>query len=166
MPMSLTSLSEVDQVIVRYADTLSPAQIAHKIKGILTPEQVMARIGQLLEAPDWLTLTQQDMLVTLKLRQLVVELEEQPRSSRNAEILVRALEAVGSRLDKRQAATEQDLAKLYAFQGSVMLDAIQKAMEHMKKTLTSTPQEAATWDTALASALRVAQLEVESHETI
>lgn len=165
--MSLTSLSDVDAVIVRYADTLSPAQIAHKIEGILTPQQVMTRIGQLLESSDWLTLTQQDVLVTLKMKQLVVELEEQPRTSRNAEILVRALEAVGTRLDKRKEATEQDLSRLYAFQGTVMLDAIQKAMEHMKKQLTSSPDsalDAAEWDASLAQALRLAQLEVESHE--
>lgn len=158
-------LSEIDAVIVRYADTLSPAQIAHKIEGALTPQQVLTRIGQLLETSDWLTLAQQDMLVTLKMRQLVIELEEQPRTSRNAEILIRALEAVGNRLDKRQAATQQDLAQLYAFQGRVMLDAIQRALDHMKKSLTNSAAiEPAEWDAALTQALRAAQLEVDKHE--
>lgn len=158
-------LSEIDAVLVRYADSLSPAQISFKIEGALSPEQVMTRIGQLLDSPDWLTAAQQDQLVTLKMRQLVVELEEMPRTARNAEILIRALEAVGNRLDKRQAATERDLSTLYAFQGAVMLDAIQKALDYMKKTLTAADKiDPAEWDTALSAAMRFAQMEVASHE--
>lgn len=164
-PHMTMKLSEIDAVLVRYADSLSPAQISFKIEGALSPEQVMTRIGQLLDSPDWLTAAQQDQLVTLKMRQLVVELEEMPRTARNAEILIRALEAVGNRLDKRQAATERDLSTLYAFQGAVMLDAIQKALDHMKKTLTAADKlDPAEWDTALSAAMRFAQMEVASHE--
>lgn len=163
----LTSLSDIDAVLVRYADTLSPAQISFKINGALSPQQVMTRIGQLLEAPDWLTATQQDQLVTMKMRQLVVELEEMPRTSRNAEIIIRALEAVGHRLDKRAEATAADLSTLYAFQGSVMLDAIEKALDHMKKALTASSSiDPATWDAALSQGLRIAQMEVSSHEHV
>lgn len=158
-------LSEMDQVIVRYADTLSPAQISVKLEGALTPEQVMVRTGQLLNADDWLTAAQQDQLVTLKMRQLVVELESQPRTTRNAEVLIRALEAVGGRLDKRAAATERDLSTLYAFQGAVMLDAIQKALEHMRDALAKTGKiDAAEWDAHLTAALRLSQVELASHE--
>lgn len=159
-------LSDVDAVIVRYADSLSPAQISFKIEGLLSPEQVMVRIGQLLDSPDWLSAAQQDQLVTLKMRQLVVELEEMPRTARNAEILIRALEAVGNRLDKRAAATEHDLSTLYAFQGAVMLDAIQKALGHMRSALTGAEKlSREEWDTALSAALRVAQVEISAHDS-
>jgi len=158
-------LSEIDALIVRYADSMSPTQISFKLEGALSPEQVMVRIGQLLESPDWLTAAQQDQLVTLKMRQLVVELEEMPRSTRNAEVLVRALEAVGNRLDKRAAAIERDLSTLYAFQGTVMLDAIEKALAHMKKSLTAADKlDPIEWDAALTEALRFAQMEVARHE--
>ena len=180
--MSL-KLSDVDSVIVRYADSLTPSQISFKLEGLLSPEQVIARLGQLLDSTDWLSTAQQDQLITLKMRQLVVELEEMPRTARNAEILIRALEAVGTRLEKRSQATERDLSQLYAFQGAVMLDAIEKALGHMRTALTQPKQQAVDpsdpnsptktitpsinqveWDAALSQALRLAQLEISGHE--
>jgi len=158
-------LSEVDQVLVRYADTLSPQAISFKIGGILTPEQVMSRIAQLLETTDWLTAAQQDALVTMKMRQLIVELEEMKLSPRVAEIMIRALESLGARLEKRQVATEKDLSTLYAFQGVVMLDAITIAMNHMKAKLTKgDPVEEQEWDDAMVDGIRFAQMELAKHE--
>lgn len=161
--MALTSLSDIDAIIVRYADTLSPEQIAVKLEGALTPEQVLNRIYQLTATPDWLTLTMEDALVTRKMRNLVNELEEQPRTARNAEILVRALEAVGKRLDNRMAATEQDLTKLYAFQGAAMLDAILATLTHIREKI-NVEIDDETWNNALESGMRVAQIEVSKHE--
>ena len=158
-------LSEVDQVLVRYADTLSPQAISFKIGGILTPEQVMSRIAQLLETTDWLTAAQQDALVTMKMRQLIVELEEMKLSPRVAEIMIRALESLGARLEKRQVATEKDLSTLYAFQGVVMLDAITIAMNHMKTSITKgNKADEEEWDEALVAAMRFAQMELAKHE--
>lgn len=161
----MMKLSEIDAVLVRYADSLSPAAISFKIEGILTPEQVMTRIGQLLDSPDWLTSAQQDRLVTLKMRQLIAELEEMPLNPRVAEILIRALEALGSRLERRAVATDRDLSVLYAFQGSVMLDSIEKALSHMRRSLTGgNPVAEKQWDDALETALRFAQMEIGRHE--
>lgn len=164
--MAVTALTDLDAIIVRYADTLSAEQISFKLEGALTPKQVIARISYLTETPDWLTLTMEDALVTRKMRNLVNELEEQPRTARNAEILVRALEAVGKRLDNRMAATEEDLSKLYAFQGTLMLDAIKATLDHMRDKLTGFGADKispAEWDRALESGMKLAQLEVEKH---
>jgi hypothetical protein len=158
-------LSEVDQAIVRYADTLSPLEISFRIEGILSPEQVMVRIGRLLESREWLDSAQQDRLVTLKMRQLIVELEEMKLNPRVAETLIRALEALGSRLDRRAAATESDLQTLYAFQGSAMLDAVNVAMAHMRGRLTALAGVSEEdWDSALESSIRHAQLDIARHE--
>lgn len=172
-------LSELDQALLRYADTLSPKELSAKIDFMLTPEQVAARISQLLEARDWLDRAQQDRLVTLKLRQLIVELEEAPRTTRNAEVLIRALEALGNRLDRRMEATERDLQRLYAFQGAVMLDAVSAALNAVRTTLTATPRKElpalasppstdpdadGRWDEITEIALRRAQTEIGKHE--
>ena len=160
-------LSEVDQVIVRYADTLSPAELSFKIDGVLSPEQVMARIGRLLESREWLDSAQQDRLVTLKMRQLIVDLEEMKLSPRVAETLIRALESLGVRLERRTQATERDLHTLYAFQGAVMLDAINAAMAHMRGSITAldgVSEEA--WDAAMEASIRFAQLEIGRYETV
>lgn len=163
--MAFNKLSEIDAVIVRYADSMSPAQISFKIEGRLSPEQVMVRIGQLLDSPDWLTSAQQDQLVTLKMRQLVVELEEMPRTTRNAEVLLRGLEAVGTRLEKRQAATTQDLTQLYAFQGVAMVEEIEKIVNAIK---TQMPELSALdmvrWNALLSIELRNAQMRLAKLE--
>lgn len=160
-------LSEIDQVIIRYGDTLSPAQIAFKLGGVLTPEQVLSRLHKLTETPDWLSAAQEDQLITLKMRVLVTELGDLPLTARNAEVILRGLEAIGARLDKRAAATEADLSKLYAFQGTVLLEMTQAALTFMRNLLL-TPGAAAlteeSWDDHLMGALRDAQLTMQAHE--
>lgn len=161
----LSQMQQADEVIVRYADTLSPADIAFKLEGLLTPAQVRARTIQLLESPDWLSAMQQDQLVTMKMRKLIVRLEEMTLTSRTAEILIRALEALGNRLDKRYQANEVDLQRLYAFQGVAFLDAVTTTMKEMQHRLISgVPITAADWDEALTPALSRAQLQLEALE--
>lgn len=158
-------LNEVDQLIIRYADTMSATQISFKLEGLLSPEQVATRRQTLLDVPDALTAAQQDQLVTLKMRQLVVELEEMPRTARNAEVLIRSLEAVGARLDKRAAMTEKDLSTLYAFQGTVLLDAIEVAVERIKAMISGLVDvNEDTWNKAIESGIQHAQLEIGKHE--
>lgn len=158
------TLSEVDQVLIRYADTLSLNALSFKLEGVLTPEQCGTRLSQLLDSTDWLTNAQQDQLVTLKMRQLVVNLEQMTLTARVAEVLVRALESIGNRLDRRTEATQKDLSTLYAFQGTVLLDAVNIAMAHMRNTVTKGNKLAEKqWDDALESAIRFAQIELAKH---
>ena len=160
-----SKLSEIDQVLIRYADTLSANAISFKIGGILTAEQVASRIAQLLDTPDRLTELQQDQLVTLKMRQLVVQFEEMTLTARTGEVMLRALELIGNRLDKRSESTQKDLSTLYAFQGTVLLDAVSIAMAHMRGAMTaSSPQAEVEWDNALESAIRFAQIELSRHD--
>jgi hypothetical protein len=162
---NFNKLSEIDAVLIRYADSMSPAQIAFKLEGRLSPEQVMVRIGQLLDSPDWLTTAQQDQLVTLKMRQLVAELEEMPRTTRNAEVLLRGLEAVGSRLEKRQAATTQDLTQLYAFQGVAMVEEIEKIVNAIKAQMPELSAiDMVRWNAHLSVELRNAQMRLAKLE--
>jgi len=161
----VTKLSDIDAILVRYADTLSPAAISFKLEGVLTPAQVMTRIDQLVEMPERLTQLQQDQLITLKMRQLVVQFEEMPLTARTGEVMLRALASIGARLDKRAESTEKELSTLYTFQGTVMLDAINIAMTHMRGALTAgNPLAEEQWDAAMESALRFAQIELTKHE--
>lgn len=158
-------LSEIDQALIRYADTLSPQAISFKIEGVLSPEQVMSRIAQLADTADWLTAAQQDQIVTMKMRQIIVELEEMPRNTRNAEVIINALDRLGNRLDKRMETTEKDLSTLYAFQGRAMLDAMEKALAFMRGRLTGSDKlSQKEWDDALESAMHFAQMELSRHD--
>lgn len=159
------SLRDVDAILIRYADTESATAISFRIEGILTPRQVAARIDHLLEVPDRLTAIQQDQLITLKMRQLVVELEELPRTTRNAEVLFAGLERIGNRLDKRQESTEKELNSLYAFQGRAFLEAITDALEYMKERLTNAEAiDPAEWDASLEAGIRRAQIKLNGYD--
>lgn len=161
----MLTLSDIDKALIRYGDTMSLNALSYKIEGILTPAQCGARLSALLDSPDWMTATQQDNLITMKMRLAIVDLEEMTRTTRNAEVLINALEKLGARLEKRQAANESDLSKLYAFQGVIMLEAIDEALQHMKHLLTTgQPVTEAQWDAALESALRKAQIKLGSYE--
>ena len=153
--------SEIDQALIRYADTMRLAQLSYKIDGQLTPEQCGARLAHLLEAPDWLTATQQDQLITHKMRLIISELEDMPRTTRNAEVILNGLEKVGAPLDKREAANEADLKRHYSFEGTVLLHAVQAFSQHVRKLDPHTESE---WEAAVIGGLRYAQIEVNRHE--
>jgi hypothetical protein len=158
-----STLAEMDQVIIRYADTLSAEMISFKLDGDMTPEQVLARRQQLLEIPDALTALQQDQLISLKMRQLVVELEEMPRTARNAEVILRGLEGIGKRLDQRISTNTEDLEKHYAFEGQALLGAVVAALAHMRGSLTGADKISETeWDAHMEKALRFAQLSIDN----
>jgi len=154
-------ITEIDEALIRYADIMSAADISFKIKGVLNPQQVLARIAVLCDTPDYLTAVQQDQLVTQKMRIIISELMDRPRTDRNAEVLINALEKLGARLDRRQKATEEDLSQLYAFQGGVLVDAMEKYDQHMQAALGI---DDATWFAHKEAALRHAQREIMSHE--
>lgn len=159
-------LSEIDDILIRYGDVESAAALSFRLKGILSPSQCAARLTSLLEAPDWLTQAQKDVAITLKMQRLVNKLEDLPPTTRSIEVALAGLERIGNRLDKRVQATQADLTKLYAFQGSVLLDAITIALAKMKELLAPDEDQnaLAAWDGALENGLRAAQLELSRHE--
>lgn len=163
--MSVVKMADLDRTLLRYCDSRSPAELSLLIGGALTPEECAARVSSLLEKSDWLSMTQQDALVTLKMRQLIAELEDQPRSTRNAEVLIRALEALGNRLEKRSQAIESDLQRLYAWQGQVLIEALTMIAEHLRRRLPEVGEvDEETWNTVVEEGIRRAGAMLASHE--
>jgi hypothetical protein len=163
MASTSAKLSEIDEVLIQYADTLSAEAISFKIEGALTPAQVRQRIADILATPDWLTAVQQDQLVTQKMRLLVSKLEELPLTARTAEVMLAGLRAVGERLDKRQAANEADLNRHYAFEGVMLLENLESALGAILEYLGDNLSPA-EHDTAIELGLRHAQLEQAKYE--
>lgn len=158
-------ISDIDQVLLRYADSRSPAELSLLISSALTPEECAARVTMLLEKTDWLTMTQQDALVTLKMRQLISELEDQPRSTRNAEVLIRALEVLGNRLEKRSSGIEADLTRLYSWQSQLLLEALGLIIEHVKNRVPElNAVEESHWNEVAEEGLRRAGALLANHE--
>lgn len=161
----MLTIAEIDDILIANADVLSPSAISFKLEGLLTPAQVRARITTLLDAPDWLTSAQADQLVTMKMRQIVTALTSQTLTARNAEVILNGLEKIGNRLDRRHETTEKDLQTLYAFQGTVLLDAISVALQYIRSQVAKgDPGLELQFDRSLETALRFAQIELNKHE--
>lgn len=157
-------VQEIDDALIRYADTMSLEELSIKIGGKLTPEQCGARLKELLKKRNWLDAAERDLLVTLKMSKLIVELEEQPRSARNAEVLIRALEALGNRLEKRAKATEQDLQSLYAWQAETFITVLEGVVRRLQASTPLGELDAVTLEPIVDDALRLARVELEAHE--
>jgi hypothetical protein len=161
----MLTMQEIDAILIRYADTASAAELSFRVQGALNPKQVLTRIDMLLEVPDRLTQLQQEQLLMLKLRQLIVNLEEMTLTPRVAEVLRGTIDSLFARLDKRVASSTQELNQLYAFQGVAMLESITEALNFMKGILSSeydVPEDA--WDNAMVQGIRHAQMKLASYE--
>lgn len=163
-------IADIDRVLLRYADTRSPAELSLLVQGVFTPEECAARVSSLLEKSDWLSMTQQDALVTLKMRQLISEMEDQPRTTRNAEVLIRSLEVLGNRLEKRSQAVESDLTRLYQWQGQLFIEAVTMVMEHVQRRVSeivgiqgSEPTDS-QWNQIVEEGIRRAGVLLANHE--
>jgi len=162
-------LSEIDKTLLRYADSKSPQELSFLVNGALTAEECAARVASLLESPDWLSLTQQDALVTMRMRLLIAEMEEMPRTTRNAEVLLRGLEVLGNRLEKRSSGIESDLKRLYAWQGELLVEAVTVMIDYLKPRIPDLILEDGSfdddeWNVAVENAIRRAGAVIGAHD--
>lgn len=153
----------VDDIILRYADSHSPEEIAQKLGGIVTPAAVAARGKVLLKSTNWLESVEQEQLTLLKLRRLLSRLEEKHLDLDNAKIQHGLLKTIAERLEKRSQRNTQDLNVLYANQGRIMAQAFDIALSYMKSALRDSI-DAGEWDELQREALEHARAELEKYE--
>lgn len=132
--MASLTLSALDEKLLRLADHNSPDEISRHLGGAISPARAAARIKELLKTRDWLSAAEQDEIVTWKMRQLLGSLEEAyfKGDLASAKIQLDFLKAIGDRLDKRRAATEDEKNALYMNQATIVFQAI-KAMIDVAK---------------------------------
>ena len=155
----------IDEKILALADSHSPVEIAARLGGVLSAKAIAARITELLKARDWLTLAQQDQLITLRMKRIAAEFEGKYLDKDNATVLLRYLKEIGNRLDKRSAATSMDLDRLYGNQGKIMARAYAIALDHMK-TQFGDVIDSDEWDAAARDGLLHAEAELAEHESV
>lgn len=146
---------------------MSPEEISIMLGGLISSSAVAARAQTLLTAKDWLSEVQEDQLVTLRMKQLVLELIDSKSSGdyKYLDIRLKALTALGDRLDKRKKATDVDLGVLYANQGQIMARIYDIAMSYVKGALRS-EIDPARWDELQKEALLHARAELAKHEAV
>lgn len=159
--------ANIDDTILRYADSMSPEEISLLLGGIVSPATIAARTQSLLQAKDWLTEAQEDQLITLRMKQLVNDISTSPqyRDYKYMDILLRTLQVLSERIDKRRSATAIDLNTLYGNQGQIMMKAFDLALAHMRGRFADQIQVEA-WDSEVREALIYAQAELSKHEAI
>jgi len=155
--------SNIDDTILKYADSMSPDEISMSLGGVISPAAVAARTQSLLKAKDWLTEAQEDQLVTLRMKELVYGITS--NDYKYLDVKLRALIALGDRLDKRKKATEVDLNMLYGNQGALLGRVVDMALSYMRGALRE-EVDGARWDDLVAEAVTVAQAEIAKHEAV
>ena len=85
--------SNIDDTILKYADSMSPDEISMSLGGVISPAAVAARTQSLLKAKDWLTEAQEDQLVTLRMKELVYGITS--NDYKYLDVKLRALIALG-----------------------------------------------------------------------
>lgn len=159
------SSNKFDDKVLAMAGTHSPEEISEALGGTVSPAKIAAHTQSLLRSKNWLTATQEDRLITIRLNNMLLDLEDRFRTIDLDSVKVRLaiLKEIGARLDKRAAATTEDLNKLYGNQGRIMAQAFDLALSYMKGALREAvdPEK---WEELKQEGLRNAQLQLTRHQ--
>src|SRR3954471_10594880 len=154
----------VDDTILSLAASHSPEEISEALAGRVPPATIAAHTQTLLKSKNWLTATQEDRLVTIRLNNMLADLERRGWDLDSVKVRLSILKEIGNRLDKRTAATDEDLNKLYGNQGRIMAQAFDLALSFMKGALREAV-DPERWEEAKAEGLRHAQLELSRYQS-
>lgn len=156
-------MSNIDDAILKHADSMSPDEISMMLGAVISPAAVAARTQSLLKAKDWLTDAQEDQLITLRMKEMLADITS--KDYKYLDVKLRTLIALGDRIDRRKKATEVDLNTLYGNQGAIMARAYDIALAHMRGALSS-QIDSAEWDAAAADGILYAQAEIMKHQAV
>lgn len=153
----------IDVKLLGLADGNSPEEISQQLKGVVSPKAVATRITELLKARNWLTAAQLDQLITLKMIGILRKLEEKFEDVQNLTLQLKILKELGTRLDKRAAATQLDLETYDRNIGRQLGRVVDNAMSYMKGALRD-QVDPALWDQLEQEALEHARHEIAKNE--
>ena len=156
-----SELSRIDQEILRYAASRSPEEISEKFNGAIEPARVSALTKELLGRRDWLTMAEREMLLIVRLENVLTNLEaaQSANDYNNMGLQLGFLKELGHRLDKRRAATTVDLETYDMNVAREMVRAYEIALSYIKNALRSEIDEE-RWDEVARDALAHAGREV------
>ena len=157
--------NKIDDKILQLADSHSPEEISHALNGVVSPAKVAAHTQTLLKSKDWLTDVQEDALISYKMKKVLIGLEGQFMDLDHALARLKVLKEIGNRLDKRKAATDTDLNKLYANQGRIMGQVVDIALGYVKGALRD-KVDPDLWDDIVKEAMYSAQAEIAKYEAV
>lgn len=123
-----------NELLIKYSD-LSPNEIAERTG--FTPTEAAKRLVDLLSSRDWLT-------DRLEERKLIIQMQDLVRDSRDklehaseenyaaiANVVLRGMNSIGTRLDARRKLTEVDINEISAAQARTFGRAFDAALEYI-----------------------------------
>lgn len=158
-------LRNVDETIIRYADSHSPEEISKILGGGISPARIASHTAALLKSKNWLSRAQEEQLILLKMRLTLNELEDQYLDKDNARLRLQYLKEIAERLDKRSEATEEQLNKLYGNQGRIMARAYDIALGYIAGAFRE-EIDPKVWADVTRDALLHAQTELAKHQAV
>lgn len=127
----------LDDILLKAAaDGRSPQEM-ERISGI-PAAQAVQHVKQLLDSRDVWTEHQQRQLLLNELHELKDSLRDHALKAKDldsARLLLKSLEVIGKRLDSQQATLDENVIKLSNYQQSVLLRAMDSALEFAKSQL-------------------------------
>lgn len=134
-----SSISLLDETLIRLAASGKSGEEIERKTGIPAIEAV-AHVKNLMSRRDVWTEVEQRQLLLYQLNELkdsLVQNATQLQDPESARLLLKTLELIGKRLDSQKAVLEVEVLRLSQYQQSVLLRAMDAALNFAKKELNS-----------------------------
>lgn len=124
--------SVTNELLLKYARN-SPEVIEQKTG--IPAKEAMSRLAEILRSRDWLSEKMEERLLMIELADLITSVRERMDNAAEenyadlAGAALRGYETIGKRLDARRKLTEEDIARISAAQGDMMMQAITTALD-------------------------------------
>lgn len=128
------NLDMIDRQLIRAAasDKRSPRELSKAVNGLLSPEKAAARLIELLDESDWLTVVQERRLLIMNLRELLDALYEEAITHKNPKLIGEYRKTLENLADRILGATinlDEVSTKLTNAYAKTMADAISAAFQ-------------------------------------
>lgn len=110
----MSEISTIDQKLLRYASSKSPAEISELVGGTLSPKEVASRVMELLNERNWLTVLQRKQLLTDKLSDLLDRYYDwaMDGSVKSADVVFKAISEIRKLLAEDTDTLEEAMLKI------------------------------------------------------
>lgn len=126
-------LSAVDQILLRGARShKSPNELSELTNGIVTPAQASVRVIDILASRDWLSQSQQRMLIIddlMALKDSLTESAIEYNSLEHVKPLIQVLNTLAKVLTEDKLDIKKAMAEISRAQSQIMLEGISLALE-------------------------------------
>jgi hypothetical protein len=139
---------------------LSAEETSARLNGVLSPARVMVRWKELLRSNTWLEAAEREQALLRVLQKNLVDLQNaELMGAEGFKIQLSYIRQLFERLDKRQAATEEQLNTYNENVGRQLGRVVDMTLKYMQGALREVI-EPAKWDELVQEALVMAQVEI------